>query len=302
MDMKVDNDGKRARFSLHGPEEDFDPRVTAYRSDLADIALAGKLFAPHYSVPVPMRCTARQAMIRKQGGANYQAISELLFGEEFHILDVAGDWAWGFCTHDNYVGYVPVSALQPVTGLEAASHVVTARSALVFAEPDILAVATTSLPARAMIIGQGLGECGQFLKTEAGFVHVKHVAEVGDTSDYVALAEKMIGAPYLWGGRSGDGIDCSGLVQISLAAAGLPMPRDSDQQMDALDQDIPDDAELQRGDLVFFPGHVGIMVDGENMIHANSHWMQVIAEPLADVIARFAADHDQPVLARKRPT
>ena len=107
----------REKFALHGPEEDYDPRITAHRGDLADIRLAGKMFAPHYAEAMPMRCSAPKAMLRKQAGKNYQAVSELLHGEEFQMLDVAGDWAWGFCEADGYVGHIPFHALQHILPL-----------------------------------------------------------------------------------------------------------------------------------------------------------------------------------------
>ncbi len=299
--MKAANGTSRATFVLHGPEEDFDPRVTAHRGDLADIALAGKMFAPHYAVSMPMRCSAPKAMIRKQGGKNYQAISELLHGEEFHVLDIAGDWAWGYCGHDGYVGYVPVHALQQVHKTDEPTHLVAARAALIFMEADILSGVMKRLPMGARLACGAPSECGNFLQAGRGFVHVRHVVGLDALDcDVAEAAEQLIGAPYLWGGRSGDGLDCSGLIQTALALTGVSAPRDSDQQMDALGHDIPGSSTLQRGDLVFFPGHVGVMVDEENIIHANSHWMQVATEPVADVIARFAETSDEPVLARKR--
>ena len=139
-----------------------------------------------------------------------------------------------------------------------------------------------------------------------GYVLADALAEVAaqpmalTAADAVEAAKQFLGQPYVWGGRGGSGIDCSGLIQRSLAAIGVMAPRDSDMQMDAAGVAIPESALLQRGDLIFFPGHVGMMVDAENMIHATQHHGKTVIEPLGDVVARIAEEQDNPVLARKR--
>jgi hypothetical protein len=305
-DIKAGDQVPRAKFSLHGPEEDFDPRTTAHRGDLADIALAGKLFAPHYAEAMPMRCAAPKAMIRKNGSKDHEAVSELLHGEDFHLLDVVGDWAWGFCDHDGYVGYLPVHALQHQHKTAQPTHLVSARAALIFIAPDVKAGVIKRLPMGARLACGEQSACGKFLKTGKGYVHIRHVQPIGaklvfdGSNSSIDFAEQLIGAPYLWGGRSGDGLDCSGLIQMVLGLTGQAAPRDADQQLKAVGSEIATDEDLKRGDFVFFPDHVGVMADGDQIIHANVHWMRVVAEPLSDVIARFDADVEQPVLARKR--
>jgi len=158
------------------------------------------------------------------------------------------------------------------------------------------------LPRGALVMGEAEGE---WLATAHGYLPLAALAEVGThETDAATIAEEMVGAPYLWGGRTAAGIDCSGLVQLAWAAAGIHLPRDSDLQLASLgaDKDV-DPAALRRGDLVFFPGHVGIMADATHIIHASRRWMAVKVEPLADVVARSAAkDHDPPVSGYKRLT
>lgn len=287
------------QFALSGPVVDYDARVTPIRGDLADIALAGRFFAPHYVEPQLHRVGATAAMVRKAGSDQAQAVSQLLPGEGFALLDSAGEWGWGYGVHDGYCGYVALGEIA-LADTEP-THVVHVRSALVFAEPSIKTPRLAAYPMGSQITVTGTSECGKFWQVGDGWMYMRHAVPVADRNcDPVDRAQQLVGAPYLWGGRSGDALDCSGLVQLVLALAGHDAPRDSDQQMAALGRALADDEALQRGDLVFFPGHVGIMADADNLIHANAHWMQVVTEPLADVIARFPDTTPQPVLARKR--
>ena len=210
------------------------------------------------------------------------AVSELLLGECFAVVDASGAWAWGFGTHDNYVGYIPLDSLGQTCG---ASHIVATPAALVFTAPDIKSPVIERLPMGVRVTVTD--EDGAFLAVAGGgFVHRRHVAAAdARAADFVAVAEQLGGVPYRWGGRSGDGVDCSGLVQLALGFAGVAAPRDSDQQM-ALGEAVAEGAPLQRGDLVFLPGHVGIMANATDLLHANAHWMRVVTEPLAEVLAR----------------
>ncbi len=252
------------------------------RRDIADIALADRVFAPHYARPLAHGCTAPATPMRAAPTRTAAAVSELLKGEAFAVVDCSGDWAWGYGLHDSYVGYVEVDALGPV--LET-THIVSMPAALVFAAPDIKSSVIEWLPMGARLAATG--EDGRFLAVANGFVHQRHVAALGEVMpDYVEVASRLTGTPYRWGGRSGDGIDCSGLVQLALGFAGVTAPRDSDQQATYLGEALPEGSTLRRGDLVFLPGHVGMMADDTHLLHANAHWMRVVTEPLADVLAR----------------
>lgn len=283
-------------YRLAGPTVPLDGRTHAFRNDLADIALAGTRFAPHYARAEASRCVADGAMLLAAPRPDAPAVSQLVHGEGFQLLDRSGGWAWGRCEHDGYVGYLRDEALGPVG---SATHRVTAPVALVFAAPSIKAPVRARLPIGARVAGAG---ADPFVAIAGGYVHARHLAPLDPAEpDWTAVAERLLGQPYLWGGRGAGGIDCSGLVQVALGACGLACPRDSDQQREALGMPLDDDAPLRRGDLVFFPGHVGIMVDGERTVHANAWWMAVTVEPLAAIARRLAvAGHARPILARRR--
>ncbi|WBO21084.1 C40 family peptidase [Sphingomonas abietis] len=258
-----------------------DPRIHAVRKDVADVALADRVFAPHYALPLLHSGLEAVTPMRAAPAHDATAVSELLGGEGFAVVDASGDWAWGFSSHDGYVGYVPADLLGPVV---ASTHMVTQPAALLFADRSIKAPVLARLPWGVRLAATG--DDGSFLETAEGFVHHRHLSAIGAIEpDYVAAAARLAGAPYRWGGRSGDGIDCSGLVQQALALAGIEAPRDSDLQQ-GLGTAIAAGAPLRRGDLVFLPGHVGIMADDTHMLHANAFWMRVVTEPLADILAR----------------
>ncbi len=240
------------------------------------------MFAPHYARPLEHGCLAATTAVRAAPSHEAIAVSELLRGECFAVVDASGDWAWGFTAHDGYVGYVALDSLGETCG---ASHIVATPAALLFTGPDIKAPVRERLPMGARITVTD--EDSDFLTVESGgFVHRRHVSPVdAPAADFVEIAERLTGVPYRWGGRSGDGIDCSGLVQLALGFAGIAVPRDSDQQA-ALGRPVAEGAPLQRGDLVFLPGHVGMMASATDLLHANAYWMRVVTEPLADVVAR----------------
>lgn len=234
-------------------------------------------------------------MLRTAPNADAQAASQLLPGEGFAVLDIAAGWAWGYCLHDRYVGYVAADALgAPV----APTHIVTAATAPLFAEPDIKSPVRAIWPMGACFAGQ---EGDGFVACGTGYLHRRHVGLTASyEEDAVAVAERLIGLPYVWGGRGGGGIDCSGLIQVALARINVAAPRDTDQQEAVLGFDVAEDEPLRRGDLIFFPGHVGLMVDAERLIHANAWSMDVMVEPLGDAVARLAPHHDRPITARRR--
>lgn len=284
----------RTRFHLTGRSVALDGRVHAARGDLADISLAGTLFSAHYARAVELTCIAAGAPVHDAPSAFSGAVSELLRGEVFHALDLTTDWAWGFCGHDGYVGYVRRDALDI---REVATHRVTASAAPLFSAADIKSSIADYWPRGALLQGEAQGN---FIACAEGYVHVRHVATADrKETDWTVVAEHYLGLPYVWGGRGHRGVDCSGLVQVALGQCGLAVPRDTDLQREGIGSPLAEDAALTRGDIVFFPGHVGIMADETHLLHANAHWMTVLVEPLGDVIARLGSA-ESPILARRR--
>jgi hypothetical protein len=283
MITSVTDGGPRTRRAhLGGPSRRLDARVNAFRPDLADIALAGEVTAARYADGVAMHGIVGAAMLRAAPDDTAVAVSALLFGETFTVFDLVHGWAWGQCSHDRYVGWVRTSALG--AGSLVATHRIAAPAAAIFALPDIKARVIGSLPLNARLAVVNAWE--HFVAAAGGYLHRCHVQPIDLTvADPVALALGFAGTPYVWGGRTRDGIDCSGLTQAVLIACGGASPRDSDQQRDAFPAIAP--AERRRGDLVVFPGHVGILADPMTLIHATAHWMATVVEPLADVIVRI---------------
>lgn len=221
--------------------------------------------------------------------------SQLLRGEVFAELESEGGWSWGYGVHDHYVGYIETEALGDDS---EPTHVVAVCLAPVYAQPDEHAA---SIGERSIGERVAARPSEAFMAVEGGYVRAADLLPIGErVADPVAIAERLVGTPYLWGGRSGFGIDCSGLVQLAHAFAGIAAPRDSDQQQQALGALLAEDEPHRRGDLVFFPNHVGMMRDADSLLHATHHHGATVAEPLADVIARIGRDHVQPVLARRR--
>lgn len=226
-----------------------------------------------------MHCVAAQTPMRAEASADATAVSELLCGEGFDLFESVGDWGFGRSNHDRYTGWVALNALRD--GPATATRTVTAPVAPLFSQPDIKTPVLADLPFGARVGGTN---AGKFLAVvDGGYLHELHLAPL--LASPLAIAQLFTGAPYVWGGRTPRGVDCSGLVQSALAACGIACPRDSDQQREALGTAV-DFADRRGGDIIFFPGHVGILVDADTLLHANAHWMAVVTEPLADVIAR----------------
>lgn len=268
---------------------DFDPRITPARADLAARSLAGTVEAPRYAEGRPYEVIAPQAPLRQAPRPDAPLDTEALKGERVTVYEWNEEgWAWGQLRSDNYVGWLPQSAL----GAPGAppTHKVAALRTFAFPGPSIKLPPLEALPFGATLAIRRSEE--RMAVTAAGayvpMVHLKPVHE--NERDFVAVAERFLGVPYLWGGKTACGLDCSALVQIALTACGIDCPRDSDMQERAVGEAVAVDlSRLERGDLMFWKGHVALVRDRANLLHANAFHMAVAIEPIADAIARIRA-------------
>ena len=282
------------------PKPALDPRRHPYREDLAAEALRGRVSAPRYAVGEVRQVVSAAAPLwsRPDPGAGWA--SQALYGELATVYDERDGLAWVQLAGDGYVGYVPADALSPKVA--APTHRVAVPATRLYAAPDAKALTSLHLSLNAVVRVAEMGP-GFARLSGGGFVPARHLAEVGTfAADFVAEAEPFVGTPYVWGGKTQLGLDCSGLVQTALNAAGLDAPRDSDMQMAELGAAVEvrgDLAGLKRGDLVFWKGHVGILTDAVTLLHANAYHMAVTAEPLGGAVDRIARS-GSPITAIKR--
>lgn len=262
-------------FRLAGPSLPLDPRLHAFRRDLADIRLAGQVIAPHYASPVVRAGGAQHIPIRTDASQDAAILSELLPGESFAVLEYAGGWAWGYCVTNPLVGYVEAIEL---TDPIAPTHIVCEKCAPVAADDRVTSPVLASLPMGSLIRGHGGSAC---LATEYGCVSASHLRPIADKDeDPAAVAERLIHAPWQEGGRTWQGVDAAGLIQLALLLCGMDAPRLLDQQR-GLGTLLPDGARLSRNDLVFWDGGAGIMIDDLMMIHASARAGKVTVEAAA---------------------
>ncbi|MGH6818900.1 MAG: NlpC/P60 family protein [Methylovirgula sp.] len=279
-----------------------DPRLTPARPDLAAAHLRGKLEAARYVTGRPMHVRVGIADLRREPSALARLDTQVLYGEEVMLYEQRDGWTWVQLVGDGYVGYLSADTL--VEGLGTATHRVCVNRTFVYPAADVKAPVLAALPLGARVNVED--EEAAFARLAGGgFVFAPHLEPTLDESlnDFVAVAEGFLDSPYLWGGKSSLGIDCSGLVQIALAAAGIAAPRDTDLQERALGSALPVREKLEdlrRGDLVFWKGHVAMLRDAHELLHANAYRMLVACEPLSAVRKRIRQSGGGEITAIKR--
>lgn len=270
-----------------------DPRLTPARRDLAAASLRGKVDAVQYVEGERFTVLTDVLDMRRRPRPDAPLDTQLLYGESLTVYDDDEGWGWAQADSDGYVGYVPMSALgrAPLHP----THRVTVNRTFIYPAADMKQPPFGVVPLGGCVRVEGTR--GEFVKIGGhGFVFATHVAPLADVAhDFVAVAEQLVGAPYLWGGKSAQGIDCSGLVQLACTLTGRNMPRDTDMQERIGHALVCDDRLVnveaidgcRRGDLVFWKGHVGILGDASTLLHANAHHMLVVREPFDVARARI---------------
>ncbi|MDH3793041.1 MAG: C40 family peptidase [Rhodospirillales bacterium] len=280
-------------------DDRLDPRLNAYRPDLAAAELKGRVDAARFVAGTCRQVKHGLAELRRAPAAGAELTSQLLGGEVVTVYDETDGWAWVQNQTDGYVGYTPAAALS--AELRQPSHVVKVLRSFVYPEPDMKAppLDVLGLSGSAAVTGETAEFCAL---AGGGWVYGRHLAPLDEPAlDYVATAIEFLGAPYLWGGKTSLGLDCSALVQVALNRAGHPCPRDSDMQAESLGEARPADAPPERGDLVFVSRHVAIALDDWRILHATAHDMLVAIEPLADLVARAERLTGRGITALRRP-
>ncbi len=271
--------------------EKLDKRLNLFRPDLAETSLRNRIEAERFVEGRASQVTSPLISLRRQPSETAMQLTQVLLGETLKVFDEKDGWAWVKLDRDGFVGHVASAALSDTAG--SLTHEVATTSTFAYPMPDMKTQPATVIPmlSRVTVVDEVQNQTGGYAQLANGcFVFKRHLRPVDSgMGDFVSVAERFLFSPYYWGGKTIHGLDCSGLVQVALQSVGWPCLRDSDMQENTLGTALPPGEKLGRGDLVFWEGHVGIMADAENLLHANAFHMMVAIEPLKVVVERYAA-------------
>ena len=278
-----------------------DRRLNAFRPDLADERLEGCVKAERFVAGKPAAISAPVANVHSAPDAEAGIDTQFLHGDTVLVFERRHGWAWVQGGRDGYVGYVRETALTDQDPYP--THIVSVPRSFVYREPELRTPPLTahSMGARVRVVEEVENRGTRYALLSSGAAMIaKHLRPLDQPElDYVSAGEQFLLTPYLWGGASGFGIDCSGLVQLSMLMSGRQVPRDTDMQAEAIGHAIDPESGLKRGDLVFWRGHVAIMTDSGTIIHANGYTMMVSLEPLAEAIGRIEPLYGKPTGYRR---
>ena len=278
----------------------FDKRLTPARPDLAAEYLREQIEAETYAPGRRMQVRVSHVNVQRKPSDDAPTDTQALHGETLIAYEERAGWCWVQLDRDRYVGYVCAEAL--TENITKANHRVSARHTMIYSAPDIKSPPLDALPFGAEV--HIVAAVESILANRLRFIFSRHLApNTLPLGEFVGLAEMFLHTPYLWGGKTDMGIDCSGLVQVALAAAGVAAPRDTDMMEAALGSPVDVDEGLRglrRGDLVFWRGHVGIMQNEDMLLHANAHFMMVTSEPLIVARDRIRANASSEITSVRR--
>lgn len=256
--------------------------------------LRGQVEAAAFTAGTPASIIAPSAPLC--AAPNEGLSKDLIYGEPVRVIQRGEAHSFVQSERDGYVGYTATAALGPAA---QPTHRITARASHAYDRADFKSSARAMLSFGSLVTQTD--QQGRFAQTELGFVPLQHLHPISQTGlDPVALAEQFLGTPYLWGGNTAWGIDCSGLVQAVLQAVGLNCPRDSDMIREEFGTLLDEGTPKQRGDVILWQGHVGILRDEHTLLHANAFHMVVASEPLEAAISRIGQNEFGAVLGYKR--